>query len=338
MSVVGNEEMEEDIKTQSNNSEIIFESVPIAMLILDPNREIKKANALSIKKNIINNKEFIGMKFGEAAMCPNAIEAACGSTPNCSKCLIKETIEKVFVTESAINNIETKLYRYEHGSVLGKWYRMHFVPMTIDGGINVMMCMEDITEQKEIEEKLFQSMEYCIKILENFPSMVWRADSNKQLDYANRTWLEFTGMTMGEAKGSGWFKSVHPLDRERYSGIWQEAFNRRVAFEIEHRVQRHDGEYRWCVSRGTPFYDINNEFEGFIGVVFDITERKIAEEGLKRYELLSQNARDIILFIDMEGKIIDANTAAVKAYGYTKEELLNMTVYDFRISPNITYK
>jgi PAS domain S-box-containing protein len=62
----------------------------------------------------------------------------------------------------------------------------------------------------------------------------------------------------------------------------------------------------------------------------DITERKQAEEALKRYQLLSEHARDIILFIRRDGRIIEANAAAIQAYGYTRQELLSLSIQDLR--------
>ncbi|MDW7675115.1 MAG: PAS domain S-box protein, partial [Bacillota bacterium] len=82
-------------------------------------------------------------------------------------------------------------------------------------------------------------------------------------------------------------------------------------------------------------YDLDKNFAGFIGTVFDITDRKIAEEGLERYRVLSEKARDIIMFVGSDGSILDANEAAVKAYGYTYKELTGLTIFELRKDDNI---
>lgn len=79
-----------------------------------------------------------------------------------------------------------------------------------------------------------------------------------------------------------------------------------------------------------PVVDQNGRLVRVIETVLDITERKRAGELHRRYELLSENARDIILFVGMDGKIIEANRAAVESYGYSRDELLQMSILDLR--------
>jgi PAS domain-containing protein len=71
----------------------------------------------------------------------------------------------------------------------------------------------------------------------------------------------------------------------------------------------------------TPYYDLDGDFAGYMGLCLDVTERRQARDGLQRYRVLSEKARDIMLFIDMDGRIIEANAAAVKSYGYSYDEL-----------------
>ncbi len=111
---------------------------------------------------------------------------------------------------------------------------------------------------------------------------------------------------------------------------FKNALIHRRKFEMEHRLRTHAGEYHWCVSMGQPYSDRLGEFAGYLGFIYDISERKLAEEVSQRYQLLSENARDIILFIDDDACIIEANNAAVKTYGYSREELLNLKIMDLR--------
>jgi PAS domain S-box-containing protein len=95
-------------------------------------------------------------------------------------------------------------------------------------------------------------------------------------------------------------------------------------------MKRYDGEYRSVVSVGTPYYEMDGHFAGFIGAVYDITDQKNTEAEKKRYQVLSENTHDIILFVDMDGNIIDANAAAESIYGYSYDELLSMSIFDLR--------
>jgi PAS domain S-box-containing protein len=96
--------------------------------------------------------------------------------------------------------------------------------------------------------------------------------------------------------------------------------------------RRKDGTTFW-VSMNLQFRrDPAGRIVGTEGVVRDITERTKAAEALRRYELLAQHSRDLILFIRRDdGRILDANAAATSAYGYTRDELLRLTIFDLRV-------
>ena len=110
-------------------------------------------------------------------------------------------------------------------------------------------------------------------IVESSPNMIWRAGIDTKCNYFNTTWLRFTGRTQEEENGDGWTKGVHPDDLERCINIYLESFNKRVAFEMEYRLRRFDGQYRWINDRGTPFFDKDGSFIGYIGSCMDVTEK-----------------------------------------------------------------
>jgi len=78
--------------------------------------------------------------------------------------------------------------------------------------------------------------------------------------------------------GNGWAEGIHPDDHARCLQCYESAFDARQPFEMDYRLRRHDGEYRWIVDKGVPRFDPNGEFAGYIGSAVDITERKRAEE------------------------------------------------------------
>ncbi len=123
--------------------------------------------------------------------------------------------------------------------------------------------------------------EYRI-LAEQAPLMIWRCDTHKQCDYFNQAWLDFTGRGMQQQLGDGWTEGVHPEDLAACLEGFAGAFDRRVRFEIEYRLRRHDGSYRWIVDRGTPFTDDDGTFRGYIGSCVDVTERREAQEALRR--------------------------------------------------------
>ena len=117
------------------------------------------------------------------------------------------------------------------------------------------------------------STEYRL-LAEHSPVLVWRSGLDASCDYFNETWLAFTGRTLEQEMGDGWTKGVHPEDFERCLAHYLEHFGRREPFEMEYRLRRHDGEYRWIFDRGVPFTDATGSFAGFIGSCVDVDERR----------------------------------------------------------------
>lgn len=115
-------------------------------------------------------------------------------------------------------------------------------------------------------------------LVEKAPIMVWRAALNMECDYFNEIWLAFTGRTMEQEKGNGWAEGVHPEDFDRCLKIYTEHFAKRQVFEMEYRLRRYDGVYRWIFDRGVPYTDAAGVFKGYIGSCIDVTERKEAQE------------------------------------------------------------
>lgn len=111
-------------------------------------------------------------------------------------------------------------------------------------------------------------------LVEHAPVMVWRSGLDGKCDYFNETWLAFTGRTLEQEAGDGWAEGVHPEDFGRCVAYYLDHFERREPFEMEYRLRRHDGAYRWIFDRGVPFNDDAGQFAGFIGSCVDIEERR----------------------------------------------------------------
>jgi PAS domain S-box-containing protein len=118
-------------------------------------------------------------------------------------------------------------------------------------------------------------------LVEQAPILIWRANTEALCDYFNDRWLSFRGRTMEQEYGNGWAEGVHPDDFDRCLKIYSDNFNIRETFEMEYRLMRHDGIYRWIFDRGVPFHNDNGDFAGFIGSCIDVTERIDAEEALR---------------------------------------------------------
>ena len=129
------------------------------------------------------------------------------------------------------------------------------------------------------------SRDLYLKIFEDFPALIWRAGLDMKCDYFNRTWLAFTGRTAGQEAGDGWTEGVHPADLEGCFQTYVSHFQSRLPFVMVYRLKNRFGEYRWIRDHGRPFYGVQDEFLGYIGSCYDITEE---QEATLRLEELNQ--------------------------------------------------
>jgi PAS domain S-box-containing protein len=113
------------------------------------------------------------------------------------------------------------------------------------------------------------------------PVLIWMSGTDKLCTFFNQGWLSFTGRSMQQELGEGWVIGVHPDDVQRCIKTYSASFDARAPFEMEYRLRRFDGEFRWIVDFGTPRFEIDGTFCGYIGSAVDITERKSSEESLQ---------------------------------------------------------
>jgi PAS domain S-box-containing protein len=164
--------------------------------------------------------------------------------------------------------------------------------------------------------------------------MIWLTGANGICIYGNQRWAEFTGRPLEGALESSWVGSLHPEDLRGFLDIYGRAFDRREPFQVEHRLRRHDGQYRWILASGAPGYDVDQSFSGYVVSAIDVTERKEAEEGRIGNAAILESSDDVIIAMNTEGvisascivspdgHILEVNPAACEILGYAREELL----------------
>ncbi len=120
--------------------------------------------------------------------------------------------------------------------------------------------------------------ELYLRILEQFPNPIWRSGLDGKCDFFNKNWLEFTDRTMEQEMGNGWAEGVHPDELKKCVEDYMASFNKREPFMLKYRLMHNDGTYHWLLDYGSPFFDDNNNFLGYIGSCYDVNELENSRE------------------------------------------------------------
>ncbi len=188
----------------------------------------------------------------------------------------------------------------------------------------------DITARKQMENALRESEARFRWMADTSPVLMWISGTDGLCYFFNQTWLNFTGKTLEEEFGNGWAKGVHADDLEPCLDTYLSAFQRRINFSMEYRLQRADSEYRWLLDMGVPRFTPDGDFLGYIGSCIDITERKDAEEAIKTQQGFIQKIADstpcILYIYDLtEKRLSYSNYELTEILGYTEEDIKNFT-------------
>ena len=175
----------------------------------------------------------------------------------------------------------------------------------------------DITEQKTAFTAL-QASELLFKTIANVsPVGLWMTDVNGKNTFVNDTWVDWTGIAVTDHQEEGWLGAIVDPDKEYVLGVCKKSLENKENFAVEFRIKRRDGQIRWMLSEGGPYYTIDKEFSGLAGSVADITERK--QQEIQKNDFLAVASHELKTPITS----IKAYTQLLaKTYGDTDNELL----------------
>jgi PAS domain S-box-containing protein len=197
----------------------------------------------------------------------------------------------------------------------------------------VSLVARSVDSRVKTAEKALRASEVEFRSLaEAMPQIVWSTRADGWNTYFNQQWVDYTGLTQEESRGSGWNTPFHPDDQRRALAAWQQATQNNGIYSLESRLRRADGAYRWWLVRGVPMRAADGEIIKWFGTCTDIEEIKQAEAALRESESKFRNyvelSPDGIFIVDNAGRLKDANDAACRITGYSKEELFAMGIED----------
>ncbi|NJO12189.1 MAG: PAS domain S-box protein, partial [Gammaproteobacteria bacterium] len=133
----------------------------------------------------------------------------------------------------------------------------------------------------QTKEALLESEARFRNMADSAPALLWVSEADGSCSFVSRAWCDYTGQSQQQALGVGWLQAVHSQQREKIRAVLLAASERHEPFSLDCRLRRADGEYRWVVHECRPRWSAANLFQGHIGSVIDVHERKLAEQALK---------------------------------------------------------
>ena len=195
----------------------------------------------------------------------------------------------------------------------------------------------DVTARKAAEAKLASSEAEFRTFAQAMPNHVWAASPDGKLDWFNERVYAYSGLPSGSLDGNGWIEMVHPNDRAEAGARWGAALQSGETYQMEFRLRRADGNYRWHLARAIPIHGPQNKIERWIGTNTDIDderqtshalialnttlEQRVAEQSAER-DRLWQTSQDLLVVVTPDGIFKSANPAWTSILGWRPDEVI----------------
>jgi PAS domain S-box-containing protein len=163
------------------------------------------------------------------------------------------------------------------------WHLARALPVRDEAGAIVRWVgtATDVDAQRRVEEERRAIDEHLRQVAEAIPQHVWTSNAAGECEFTNARWREYAGRTAGQMLGRGWLEVLHPDDVPQVEGVWRASVGRGEAFELECRLRRADGQYRWFLARGLPLRDAEGTVVRWFGTNTDIDGHKRAAEAAR---------------------------------------------------------
>ena len=186
--------------------------------------------------------------------------------------------------------------------------------------------IRDISEKKRAQETILASERNLSLIINTMPVLAWSAHPDGTVEFFNQRWLDYTGLLPEQAQGSGWAEAVHHDDLGRMTNYWQSMITTGIPGEIEARLRRADGDYRWFLFRADPMRDQAGAILKWYGTNTDIDDRKRAEEALRIRELnllqITETIPEMLWSASPDGAIDYCNGRLLDYTGFSAEQVM----------------
>jgi PAS domain S-box-containing protein len=167
--------------------------------------------------------------------------------------------------------------------------------------------------------------------LDALPHLVWVAGPDGALEYLNRRCAEYSGVPIDDLLGWDWGWIIHPSDLPTTLAVWTESVRTGTPHEVEFRLRRHDGEYRWFLARAEPVRDGDGRVTQWFGTCTDVDESKRLADQLRAarmlFRALVERSEDGLVLVGADGTVRYANPLAVRLLGARADDLVGTDLW-----------
>jgi PAS domain S-box-containing protein len=266
---------EEALRDSEEQWKAAFESNPVMYFMADKTGTILSVNAFGSDQLGYKRSELVGRSILDVFYEADREQ-------------VRKHVENCFKNLGRTFKWEARKVRRD-GRVM--WVRETANALRLKNRPVLLLVCEDITDRKRAEESARRSEKQLRDVFETIPAMAWSALPDGRVDFMNRAWQDYTGLSMDKAMGRKSADIIHPDDQAMTIVEWESALKNGQPLETEVRLQRADGEYRWWFVRNVPLLDEHDSIIKWYGTAIDIEDRKRAEEAVHRSE---KQLRDLI--------------------------------------------
>ena len=213
----------------------------------------------------------------------------------------------------------------------GKTMPLEIITGNLSGHGDAVLLLRDITERQRAEEKIKRARDDYLTITNLTGDITVKVDREDKWTFLNDGACQFWGKPRKELIGKAFTDYLHPADQEKTKAALKKVENKETVKSLINSQKTPEG-WKTVEWNGAPLFDDDGNYVGFQATGRDITERKLAEEELReseeKHSNLFQHSYDAIFIHDLDGKIIDVNQKVLNLFGYTKEQILSLTILD----------
>jgi len=254
-------------------------------------------------------------------------------------------VMKAVMRGETLSYVDQQLTLHRNGQPEPVWMNLDYSPIVAeDGGIaGVLAIVVETTVKVQTESALRESEAKFRTFAQAMPHHVWTAPTTGQLDWFNQRVYEYSGAREGELDGDAWAGIIHPDDIPTVVERWSASLAAGREYDVEFRIRRHDGAYRWHLVRGVPIHNQDGEVVRWIGSNTDIEDQKATAQALVRLNATLEEqvsvrtaerdriwrlSKDIMLIADFNASLTAVNPAFASTLGWTEQDVAGTSFLD----------